>query len=119
VLAVPILDVGFAIVRRLRHHRPVFAPDKEHLHHQLREIGHTHRQAVLIMYVWSILLAGSGLAITFINGRELVGAILAVSILLIGLTFIPSRIRRRRAIRRAERAAAAERRGAKVETKSA
>ena len=60
VVAVPLVDVAMAVVRRLRARRPVFAPDKDHLHHQLQEIGHTHRQAVLLMYFWSILLAGLG-----------------------------------------------------------
>src|SRR6266545_4348012 len=69
VLAVPLVDVGMAIVRRIRKGRPIFAPDKEHIHHQLREIGHTHRRAVLTMYFWSVLLAGSGLAVSFIPPR--------------------------------------------------
>ncbi|HEX9235419.1 MAG TPA: MraY family glycosyltransferase, partial [Actinomycetota bacterium] len=51
VLAVPLSDVALAIIRRLRHGRPIFAPDKEHIHYQLQEIGHTHRRAVLIMYL--------------------------------------------------------------------
>ena len=104
VLAVPLVDVALAIVRRLRRGRPVFAPDKEHLHHQLREIGHTHRQAVLIMYLWSIMLAGSGLAISFINGRLIVGSILAGAMLVIASTFLPRRIRDARRERASKRA---------------
>ena len=34
------------------------AADKEHIHHRLMEIGHSHRQAVLLMYLWSALVAG-------------------------------------------------------------
>jgi UDP-GlcNAc:undecaprenyl-phosphate/decaprenyl-phosphate GlcNAc-1-phosphate transferase len=101
VLAVPLADVALAIARRLRRGRPVFAPDKQHIHHQLRLIGHTHRQAVLMMYFWSVLLAGSALAISFINGRALVGAILCVALALIAATFIPRRIRESRRQRRA------------------
>ncbi len=37
VLAVPFIDLVLAIVRRMRAGRPVFAPDKEHLHHRLLE----------------------------------------------------------------------------------
>jgi UDP-GlcNAc:undecaprenyl-phosphate/decaprenyl-phosphate GlcNAc-1-phosphate transferase len=103
VLAVPLLDVALAIFRRLRRGRPVFAPDKEHIHHQLQEIGHTHRRTVLIMYLWSVLLAGSGLAVSFINGRALVGSVVGAAALLIALTYLPSRIRRSR---RAKRVAA-------------
>jgi UDP-GlcNAc:undecaprenyl-phosphate/decaprenyl-phosphate GlcNAc-1-phosphate transferase len=93
VLAVPLLDVAMAVFRRLRRGRPVFAPDKEHIHHQLREIGHTHRRAVLVMYFWSALAAGCALAITYINGRGVIAVILAVSMLLILATFVPQRIR--------------------------
>jgi UDP-GlcNAc:undecaprenyl-phosphate GlcNAc-1-phosphate transferase len=100
VLAVPLFDVLLAIVRRLRRHRAVYAPDKEHIHHQLRNIGHTHRQAVFIMYFWSMLLAGSALAISFINGRAIVGGILGGALFLIALTFIPRRIKRARVRRR-------------------
>ena len=104
VLAVPLVDVALAIIRRLRKGRAVFAPDKEHIHHQLREIGHTHRQAVLIMYVWSVLLAGSALAVAFINGRLLVGSILVVAASLFVATLAPARLRRRREKRSARRA---------------
>lgn len=101
VLAVPLLDVVLAIARRLRRRRPVFAPDKEHIHHQLLVIGHTHRRAVLTMYLWSVLLAGSGLAVAFINGRALVGSVVGGAFAIGLATLIPSRIRRRRAARRA------------------
>jgi UDP-GlcNAc:undecaprenyl-phosphate GlcNAc-1-phosphate transferase len=82
----------------------VFAPDKEHLHHQLREIGHSHRQAVLLMYVWSIVASGSALAIAFINGRGVIIAILAGAAVLIALTLVPNRVRQWRAARSVRRA---------------
>jgi UDP-GlcNAc:undecaprenyl-phosphate GlcNAc-1-phosphate transferase len=71
VLAVPLVDVFLAIVRRMRRGRPVTRPDKEHIHHRLLEIGHSHRQAVLLMYLWSSLLAGAALLITFVRSRAL------------------------------------------------
>jgi UDP-GlcNAc:undecaprenyl-phosphate/decaprenyl-phosphate GlcNAc-1-phosphate transferase len=104
VLAVPLVDVAMAIVRRIRKGRPIFAPDKEHIHHQLREIGHTHRRAVLTMYFWSILLAGSGLAVSFVHDRAVVGSILVVAVLLIGASFIPRRLRERRRLRSVQKA---------------
>jgi UDP-GlcNAc:undecaprenyl-phosphate GlcNAc-1-phosphate transferase len=63
--------VFLAIVRRMRRGRPVTRPDKEHIHHRLLEIGHSHRQAVLLMYLWSALLAGAALLITFVRSRTL------------------------------------------------
>jgi UDP-GlcNAc:undecaprenyl-phosphate GlcNAc-1-phosphate transferase len=104
VLAVPLSDVALAVVRRIRRGRPVFAPDKEHIHYQLQEIGHTHRRAVLIMYLWSVLLAGSGLAITFINGRAVLAGMVGGSLLVIAATVLPQRIRKGRARRARESA---------------
>jgi UDP-GlcNAc:undecaprenyl-phosphate/decaprenyl-phosphate GlcNAc-1-phosphate transferase len=104
VLAVPLVDVGMAIVRRIRKGRPIYAPDKEHIHHQLREIGHTHRRAVLTMYFWSLLLAGAGLAVSFIHDRAMVVLFLVFTVLLIGASFIPRRLRERRRLRSVQKA---------------
>jgi UDP-GlcNAc:undecaprenyl-phosphate GlcNAc-1-phosphate transferase len=81
VLAVPLLDVVLAIVRRMRRGLGISHADKEHIHHRLMEIGHSHRQAVLLMYLWAALISGCALAIAFIDGGELVIAIVAGAIL--------------------------------------
>jgi len=60
ILIVPFADLGLAVVRRTRAGRSPFAPDKQHLHHRLVEIGHSHRRAVLIMWVWAGLVAFGG-----------------------------------------------------------
>jgi UDP-GlcNAc:undecaprenyl-phosphate GlcNAc-1-phosphate transferase len=60
-LALPITDVAFAVVRRLATGRPIYHPDKEHIHHRLLRLGHSHRQAVLVMYGWALLLAAGAL----------------------------------------------------------
>ncbi len=64
VLAIPFIDLLLAIVRRTRSGRSPFAPDKMHLHHRLLEIGHSQTRAVLIMYVWTALLAFSAVALS-------------------------------------------------------
>jgi UDP-GlcNAc:undecaprenyl-phosphate GlcNAc-1-phosphate transferase len=96
VLAVPFTDVVLAIIRRVRRGRKVYAPDKEHIHHRLLEIGHSHRAAVLLMYLWSALLAAAALAITFIQSTELaVGLLIVVAAVLVG-TSLPRMLRRGR-----------------------
>jgi UDP-GlcNAc:undecaprenyl-phosphate/decaprenyl-phosphate GlcNAc-1-phosphate transferase len=103
VLAVPFTDVAFAIVRRVRRGRPVTRPDKEHIHHQLLEIGHSHRNAVLLMYLWSALLAGSALAITYVRSRLLaVSLLVLVALVLVG-TSLPRMLRNGRTLRAARR----------------
>jgi UDP-GlcNAc:undecaprenyl-phosphate GlcNAc-1-phosphate transferase len=76
ILAVPFLDVVLAVARRTRRRQGLGQADKEHLHHRLMDIGHSHRRAVLLMYLWSLLLTGSGLAVGLIDGRLTVGLIL-------------------------------------------
>jgi UDP-GlcNAc:undecaprenyl-phosphate/decaprenyl-phosphate GlcNAc-1-phosphate transferase len=94
VLAVPLVDVVWAILRRLRRGRPWYLPDKEHIHHRLLDIGHTHRQAVLLMYLWSGLLAASALAITFVRSSTLVVAMLVVIAAVLVGTSVPRMLRR-------------------------
>jgi len=81
VLAVPLLDVALAIVRRMRKGIGIAHADKEHIHHRLMDIGHTHRQAVLLMYLWSALISGCALVVAFVDGRTLVFVILATAVL--------------------------------------
>ncbi len=80
VLAVPFLDVLLAIVRRMRKGLGITHADKQHIHHRLLDIGHSHREAVLLMYLWSALISACALAVAFINGRILVGAIVMVAV---------------------------------------
>lgn len=57
VLVLPLLDMGLAIMRRLLKGQSPFHPDRLHLHHRLLALGHSHRRAVVIMYVWTAVLA--------------------------------------------------------------
>jgi UDP-GlcNAc:undecaprenyl-phosphate/decaprenyl-phosphate GlcNAc-1-phosphate transferase len=75
VLAIPILDALFAIVRRARRRRSLFNADKEHIHHRLMDLGHGHRQAVLVLYIWASLAAGAGLAYSFLDHDDFIFAL--------------------------------------------
>jgi UDP-GlcNAc:undecaprenyl-phosphate GlcNAc-1-phosphate transferase len=88
-LAVPLLDVMMAIIRRVRRRQGIGLADKEHLHHRLLLIGHSHRQAVLLMYLWSALISGSALAVGLIDGRLEVGVILLGTGTLFLVTALP------------------------------
>lgn len=63
ILAVPIADTFFAIVRRMMSKKPITKPDKNHLHHCLLRMGFSHRKTVLVIYAISVLF--SVLAIIF------------------------------------------------------
>ena len=75
VLALPIADALLAIVRRARKRRSIFHADKQHIHHRLMDLGHGHRQAVIVMYVWSALAAGAGLAFSFLDRNDVIFAL--------------------------------------------
>jgi UDP-GlcNAc:undecaprenyl-phosphate GlcNAc-1-phosphate transferase len=94
-LFIPFLDVVAAIVRRTRRGQAIGHPDKEHLHHRLMDIGHSHRQAVLLMYLWSALISGSALAVGLIDGRVTVGLILVGAVGLFLVTVLPRLANRR------------------------
>lgn len=52
VMGIPILDVAWVIIRRLFfNHGRIAQADKKHLHHRLLDIGLSHRQAVVFLYV--------------------------------------------------------------------
>lgn len=55
-LGLPIMDTAFAIMRRYTNGRPIFQPDKGHLHHRLLAMGMNQKQAVLLMYAISAAL---------------------------------------------------------------
>ena len=57
VLVVPLLDLVLAVVRRTRAGRRPWHPDAEHLHHQLLSLGHSHTGAVVVLYLWTALVA--------------------------------------------------------------
>jgi UDP-GlcNAc:undecaprenyl-phosphate/decaprenyl-phosphate GlcNAc-1-phosphate transferase len=72
VLALPLVDVLLAVFRRVRRGHSPFAPDKQHLHHRLLELGHSHRRAVLLLYFWSALVASAGVGLSYDRGQWLV-----------------------------------------------
>lgn len=72
VVFVPMLDLVLAVVRRTRAGASPFSPDKMHLHHRLLEIGHSHRRAVLLIYLWSAVLAFGAVALALVNDTAMV-----------------------------------------------
>jgi len=82
-LGVPIMDTLFAIIRRKMSGVPVFQPDKGHLHHRLLALGMTQKQAVLSMYMVSVLLGFVAVFVANVGyktGIVTIAAVLAVCI---------------------------------------
>lgn len=96
VLFIPFLDVVLAVARRTWRGQGIGHADKEHIHHRLMDVGHSHRRAVLLMYLWSALISASALAVGLIDGRATVGLILLGALMLFLVTALPALDRWRR-----------------------
>ena len=87
VLGVPIIDTFWIIVRRLARGSSPFAPDRGHLHHRLLDLGLGQREAVLLIYAISVVLAILGFVL---SGRSqlyaFMGIVVASGVLLYLMT---------------------------------
>jgi UDP-GlcNAc:undecaprenyl-phosphate GlcNAc-1-phosphate transferase len=66
VLAVPFLDTGFVVAKRIKYRRPVYQADSNHFHHRFHRIGFSQRRTVLYLYGWTITMAGLAVALRFV-----------------------------------------------------
>lgn len=96
ILALPILDVALAVIRRTRAGESPLKPDAHHLHHQMLRIGHSHRRAVGLLYLWSAIIAVGCVSFAYVPvWVSLVGTGAAVALAVV-LTWQPrGRVSRR------------------------
>lgn len=66
ILAVPILDTGFVVAKRLKYRRPIYKADRWHFHHRMADIGFSQRRTLLYLYGWTAVMAGLALALRFV-----------------------------------------------------
>jgi UDP-GlcNAc:undecaprenyl-phosphate/decaprenyl-phosphate GlcNAc-1-phosphate transferase len=66
VLAVPILDTGFVVAKRLKYRQPIYQADSWHFHHRMANIGFSQRRTVAYLYGWTLVMAGLALALRFV-----------------------------------------------------
>ena len=87
LLAIPIMDTLFAILRRIINKKPIDEPDKEHLHHQLLNTFHlSHRNTVLVIYAIDILFAIAMLLYMLYD--KVVGIVIYALLFIVVLIFI-------------------------------
>jgi UDP-GlcNAc:undecaprenyl-phosphate/decaprenyl-phosphate GlcNAc-1-phosphate transferase len=92
ILVVPFADLLLAVVRRTMRGQSPFAPDKHHLHHRLLEYGHSHRRAVLVMWLWAALIAIGGVAVSLYQSQVVTVALIAWFAMTVLLTFAVPRV---------------------------
>lgn len=66
ILAVPILDTGFVVAKRLKYRRPIYKADRWHFHHRMANIGFSQRRTLLYLYGWTTVMAALALALRFV-----------------------------------------------------
>lgn len=93
ILVVPFADLALAVVRRTRRGQMFYHPDKQHLHHRMLEIGHSHRRAVMIMWLWAGLI-GFGTVLGSLYAGRLTWLLLVFwFVATAALTFVVPRVR--------------------------
>lgn len=85
ILIIPLIDTMWAIMRRLLRGQSPFHADSGHLHHRLLRRGHSHRKAVLVLYLWAAVVSFSGAAMVILPARSVVpwfvgGLMLAIAV---------------------------------------
>ena len=66
MLAVPILDTGFVIAKRIKYRQPIYRADRWHFHHRMANIGFSQRRTLAYLYGWALVMAGLALALRFV-----------------------------------------------------
>jgi UDP-GlcNAc:undecaprenyl-phosphate GlcNAc-1-phosphate transferase len=66
ILAVPILDTGFVVAKRLKYRQPIYKADRWHFHHRMANIGFSQRRTIAYLYGWTLVLALLALALRFV-----------------------------------------------------
>jgi UDP-GlcNAc:undecaprenyl-phosphate GlcNAc-1-phosphate transferase len=69
VLAVPILDTSFVVLKRLKYRRPPWTADHKHFYHRFLRIGFSQRRTAAYLHLWAALLAGYALFARFYPPR--------------------------------------------------
>ena len=62
ILAIPFLDTGFVVAKRLKYRRKPWSADANHFHHRMARIGFSQRKTVIYLYGWSLLMAALAVA---------------------------------------------------------
>lgn len=89
VLALPFIDLVSAYVRRTLAGKLWFEADKQHLHHRMLQLGHSHRRAVGLLWLWAAVIAFGAVGIGIVDGWWPIAATVAGLVLAAALTFWP------------------------------
>jgi UDP-GlcNAc:undecaprenyl-phosphate GlcNAc-1-phosphate transferase len=69
LMAVPILDTSFVVLKRLKYRRPPWEADHNHFYHRFLRIGFSQRRTAAYLHVWAGLLAAFAILVRFVPPR--------------------------------------------------
>jgi UDP-GlcNAc:undecaprenyl-phosphate/decaprenyl-phosphate GlcNAc-1-phosphate transferase len=69
VMAVPILDTSFVVLKRLKYRRAPWGADHNHFYHRFMRIGFSQRRTAAYLHLWAMLLAAYGIMLRFVPPR--------------------------------------------------
>ena len=69
VMAVPILDTSFVVLKRLKYRRPPWSPDHNHFYHRFLRIGFSQRRTAAYLHLWAIMLSAYAILVRFVPPR--------------------------------------------------
>ncbi|MFV0520329.1 MAG: glycosyltransferase family 4 protein [Lachnospirales bacterium] len=81
VLAFPIFDVGFAMLRRALAGKPIMSADRGHLHHRIYDAGFSERKTVMILYLISFICALLAVIIALKDVRAVIITVMFIIVL--------------------------------------
>lgn len=88
-IALPLLDLIWAVIRRvIRGQRP-WEADAGHIHHRLLRLGHTHRRTVLVLYMWISAVALGAVSFSIVPTRFAVAFTVLSLVVAFVATLIP------------------------------
>ena len=90
-LSVPLLDLLLSVVRRFLSGQPIFGADRLHIHHRLLDRGLTTRGAVITLYLFAAVAAGTAVLLSAPHSDGYGPWLLAA--FLVGASLLVSRLR--------------------------
>jgi UDP-GlcNAc:undecaprenyl-phosphate GlcNAc-1-phosphate transferase len=66
ILAVPFMNMGFVVTKRMKYGNMPWSADADHFHNRMARIGLSERRTVAYLYAWTIMFAGVALALRFV-----------------------------------------------------
>jgi UDP-GlcNAc:undecaprenyl-phosphate GlcNAc-1-phosphate transferase len=95
VMGIPMLDVVWVIIRRLRHRQGIATADRLHIHHRLLAAGLSQRQVALVLYFFT---AAFGMTSLFLHTKGKVIALILICGIMLLLAWLLIHIKKRKQV---------------------